>query len=418
MKYLSVIFIFFGSFSFVNAQSNYAKQILDSLCSDRYSGRGYVNDGVGLAADFLVRELKRNGIQAFPNMEYKQAYTFGVNTFPQEVSVQLDSHLLNAGVDYLVDANSGTAEGEFEVLEVNSSNYLFLKNKLKSSGQLVVFNLTDLTNKDSIHAVMKLAYQTAQFVPVVYIEKQKMMYTVGRRALNYPLIWIKDSAYQTPKTMDIHIHNQYQSEYENENVIAYLPAKSKFKPFQRKKYLVFSAHFDHLGQMGQAIFPGANDNASGVAMLLSLAKYYQAHPTNYDMVFCFFSGEEAGLEGSKYFVSHPYFKLNKVKFVLNIDIMGAADKGITVVNGTEYDKAFTQLTQINQEKSYLKEIKSRKPTANSDHYFFFQAGVPSFFIYSMGSVTNYHDVNDTAENTPLYQFDEVQHLLIDFVESL
>jgi aminopeptidase YwaD len=142
------------------------------------------------------------------------------------------------------------------------------------------------------------------------------------------------------------------------------------------------------------------------------------HQPDYSLVFCFFSGEEAGLVGSNYFVSHPYFKLNKVKFVLNIDIMGAADKGITVVNGATHEETFNKLVAINDEKKYITDVKKRGAAANSDHHFFSEAGVPAFFIYSMGSVTNYHDIFDTAENTPLTKFDEVQQLVIDFLKTI
>ena len=211
--------------------------------------------------------------------------------------------------------------------------------------------------------------------------------------------------------------NKYVPKYTNQNVIGYIPPKKKgfLRP---EKYIVFSAHYDHLGKMGQAIFPGANDNASGVAMLLSIAKYYVKNPLKYGIVFCFFSGEEAGLEGSKYFVSHPYFKLKKVKFVLNIDIMGGASDGITVVNGSKHVKYFDKMVTINDDNKYLNKVTKRGETSNSDHYFFSKSGVPAFFIYSGGIVKNYHDIYNTAENTPLNKFDEVQSLLIDFVEEL
>ena len=142
-----------------------------------------------------------------------------------------------------------------------------------------------------------------------------------------------------------------------------------------------------------------------------------ANKPEYSIVLCFFSGEEAGLEGSKYFVQHPYIKLKRIQFVLNIDIMGGAEDGITVVNGTKHEEAFNSLVAINAEKKYLKRVKKRGPTANSDHYFFSQSGIPAFFIYSMGNVKNYHDIYDTAENTPLNEFDDVQSLLIDFIKA-
>ena len=69
-------------------------------------------------------------------------------------------------------------------------------------------------------------------------------------------------------------------------------------------------------------FPGANDNASGVSMLLNLAKYYKAHPANYSIAFIFFSGEEAGLLGSKYYSEHPIFPLSKIKFLVNLVLLG------------------------------------------------------------------------------------------------
>ena len=98
--------------------------------------------------------------------------------------------------------------------------------------------------------------------------------------------------------------------------------------------------------------------------------------------------------------------------------MGSASDGVTVVNATKHEKSFDQLSAINARENYLPLIKPRGPSANSDHYFFSQANVPAFFIYSMGSVKNYHDIFDTAENTPLDNFDHVQNLLIEFIQDL
>jgi Zn-dependent M28 family amino/carboxypeptidase len=83
-------------------------------------------------------------------------------------------------------------------------------------------------------------------------------------------------------------------------------------------FVVFTAHYDHLGLMGRHnFFPGANDNASGVALLISLADYFQHHPQPYSVVFLAFSGEEAGLLGSGYFADHPPIKLSSVRFLIN-----------------------------------------------------------------------------------------------------
>jgi Zn-dependent M28 family amino/carboxypeptidase len=239
------------------------------------------------------------------------------------------------------------------------------------------------------------------------------MYSVGRQQSNYPLISIDSAAYKTVTSASIKITNKFIPNYTSKNVIGMIPGKKK------KKYVVFSAHYDHLGRMGpDAMFPGANDNASGVAMLLSMAKYYMQNEPKYSIVFCFFSGEEAGLLGSKHFVNHPYFPLKKVKYVLNIDIMGGAGDGITLVNATNHMKDYEKMVAINDELKLLDQVKKRGQTQNSDHYFFSEKGVPAFFIYSNGNVKNYHDIYDTAENTALNKFDEVQQLLQAFVAQI
>jgi hypothetical protein len=415
MKLVLIIitFFFYGT---TFAQKDYAKIVLDSLCSERFAGRGYVDNGVGIAADFIIDELKSNGVSAFKRNPYKQDYSFGVNTFPYPIEVKLGDSILEVGQDYLLNANSGTAQGVFKTVEYNSSNFYrgFVE---PVSSEILIFNFTDLKNKDSISYFYQLASQSANYAPVVWVTDKKMMYSVGRKSMNYPMITLDSKAFKSCESISLKINNKYISSYKNSNVIAYIPPakKCKIKPTE---YIVLSAHYDHLGKMGQAMFPGANDNASGVAMVLSMAKYYKENPSEYGIVLCFFSGEEAGLVGSEYFVNHPYFKLKKIKFQLNIDIMGGASTGITLVNGSVLKDAFNLMEKINTEKEYLPVVKKRGTTANSDHHHFTESGVPAFFIYSMGTVMNYHDINDKAENTPLTNFDEVQSLLIEFVEKI
>ncbi|MBI3136259.1 MAG: Zn-dependent exopeptidase M28 [Bacteroidetes bacterium] len=403
----------------VTGQKDYARSILDTLCSEHFDGRGYVNQGDVRAADFLVDELKRIGVQPVKDFPYEQQYKLNVNTFPYPILVALGTDTLVPGDEYILDPISGSAAGEFELVEINSENFYSTyggkpRFDLEKKGQRIyAFNFTDVTDKELLKSIRGFVTDAMMYFPAIWVTDSKKTYSVGRSQKNYPMIEIDSAVYHAAETVSLKINNRYEPKYETKNVIGCIPGKKK------NKFIVLSAHYDHLGRMGaDTYFPGANDNASGCAMLLSLANYYVQHQPDYTVVFCFFSGEEAGLVGSNYFVTHPYFKLNKVRFVLNIDIMGAADKGITVVNGAVHEEPFNTLVAINQEKNYLPEVKKRGAAANSDHYFFSEAGVPAFFIYSMGSVTNYHDIFDTAENTPLTKFDEVQQLIIDFVQTI
>lgn len=415
----SLFFSAIFSTTLLFAQKEYGKQMMDSLCAPYYDGRGYVNEGDIRAGDFLVRELTKIGAVQVNDLPMEQFYKFNVNTFPSSMMVSLGDDTLTPGVEYIVDPNSGTAAGSFSVIEVNSETLkkdfggtVNLKNEPKEQ-RIYVFNFTDLSDKEKIKEVKAYAYEAMNFFPVVWVTNQKKTWSVGRGQRNYPLIEIDSAAYTFTEMINLNIINNYIPKYESKNIIGCIPGKKK------KKYVVFTAHYDHLGRMGsEAYFPGANDNASGCAMLLSLANYYAKNQPEYTAVFCFFSGEEAGLIGSNYFVNHPYLPLKKIKFVINIDIMGSASKGITLVNGAVHEEYFNRFVDINNEKKYLPEIKKRGAAANSDHHFFSEAGVPAFFIYSMGSVTNYHDVFDTPENTPLDNFNEVQQLIVDFVSTL
>jgi Zn-dependent M28 family amino/carboxypeptidase len=169
---------------------------------------------------------------------------------------------------------------------------------------------------------------------------------------------------------------------------------------------------------GSTYFPGANDNASGVAMLLNLAKYYAANPPAYSVAFIAFAGEEAGLIGSKYFTENPLLALSSIRFLINVDLVGTGEEGITVVNASEFAKEFDLLNKINDSQQLITKINARGKAANSDHYWFTEKGVPAFFIYTLGGIAAYHDVMDKAETLPLTEYSDLFRLIVGFNNCL
>ena len=107
-----------------------------------------------------------------------------------------------------------------------------------------------------------------------------------------------------------------------------------------------------------SLSPGANDNASGVAMLLYLSKYFSENKPKYSIAFMAFGAEEVGILGSKYYVENPLFPLKDIRFVVNCDIMGTGDHGVTVVNGTVHKKEFKKLAVLNLENKYVEKVKA------------------------------------------------------------
>lgn len=416
IRYL-IAFGFLVSSFFCFSQKDAAKEILNDLCADQMYGRGYVKFGHIKAAKYIQEYYENIGLKQFKKGTHLQAFKIKANTFPNDLKVIIDSTELIEGVDFLVDPASGTALGTYELVHVSNSNVftflsaLSLSNIKKLNGKAIVLNSTTTTNIDTLNIFNELKAALPQLCPVIWIKNDKFTWSVSREEMEYPIIELRDSVIAYKDSVTLSIENVFLHGITTHNVIGKVPGKNK-------KTIVISAHYDHLGMMGDALFPGANDNASGVAMLLSLANYYSSKSPKYNLVFMAFGAEEVGILGSKFYVDNPLFPLEDIKFVLNLDILGTGDEGITVVNGVQHKKLFKKLTSINSKQQYLTKVKIRGRAANSDHYWFSQLGIPAFFIYTMGGIKAYHDVYDKSQTLPLSEFDDLYHLLIEFIEAI
>ena len=383
MKFIFSSLLLF-TFLFSNAQKDTAaaRIVINKLTSKEFAGRGYVNKGIETAATYLNNVYKDHSLKPFKKKHsFSQFFTSPINTFPAKMIVIADGKELIPGVHYIVSPESKGIMGGFMLFEKDSLNYL----------------ATDLKRE----------------VPLTIKKVKKLTWSVARNVADYTEIEVlKDSFPKGIKNIDVIIENKLEPAYKMQNICGYI--KGKTKP---DSFIVFTAHYDHLGMMGnKTYFPGANDNASGVSMLLSLMDYYTVNKPNYSVAFICFAGEEAGLLGSKFYTENPLFPLNKIKFLINMDLLGTGDEGITIVNATEFKPEFELLKSINEKNNYLKLIKPRGKAANSDHYWFTEKGVPAFFIYTMGGITAYHDVFDVSKTLPLTEFSDVKKLLIEFVK--
>jgi aminopeptidase YwaD len=402
----------------------YARQAVDTLCSEAFLGRGYVQGGDRRAADYIAQEFRKFGLESY-HENYQQKFQLSVNTLPGTLKLKVNGNTLTAGEDYLVDPASPSVSGSFKVIQLEVREMLeesALINKLKAAKDK--FLLIDMQQAESLDKAEKESFQqllqTIKYHPAIesagtlLLTDQKLTWHASSLQHARPVVTVrKERISEAVEKLKLQIESRYYEHYQTQNVVAYLPGKSD-------SMLLFTAHYDHLGMMGkQAMFPGANDNASGVALLLDLAREYAAQEERpYTMVFIAFSGEELGLLGSQYFTENPPFQLEKIKFLLNMDISGTGDEGIQVVNGSVFRKEFELLKNINEENQYLPQVKIRGEACNSDHCLFYRKGVPCFFIYTLGGIKAYHDINDKAETLPLTEYEDYFKLLKEFVERL
>jgi aminopeptidase YwaD len=419
MKRLLIIILLLVHFKDTDAQFlDYAKPIMDTLCSPQMHGRGYVQDGVNKAANYLATKMKEIGLKNFDNT-YFQDYAFPINTIPI-ARCTLDNKEYFAGEHFLVDAGCKDIKGTFNLLPFSYTNevdrqllFLKLRTGFADNEALLMKNVEDGRQfRKFVDTLDSMGFKIPFIVKSV---SKKLLWTTSQSVEDYPMITFPDTIINQKDKITIDIDSKLIEKYACKNLIGYLPGKKK----NTKGYIVFTAHYDHLGMLGEkAFFPGASDNASGTSMILAIAKYFSEHKVDYPVVFMLFSGEEVGLLGSRYFVENPLFDLKKIRMLINVDIMGSGEAGITVVNGEVYKQEFDALVQLNKEEALLPEVKIRGKAANSDHYFFSESGVPSFFIYSNGGPGYYHDVWDKPNTLTLKNFDQVGQLLIKFANQL
>lgn len=415
---LLILFLSFCTIAF--GQEDLVRKWTKELCSPEMHGRGYVSNGDGIAAEYLKNEYTKLGLTPVPGQKSMfQPFTFSVNSFPGRVYLSQGADELEAGKDFIIKANSGSFQGDLKPFEINKEQYSLIADpeelaKKFTNGDFnsIIYSNKGLTG-DSLKLANGLMSEMADYMPVIELFDKKFTWSVARSAIKKPYVLLRDSVYNGGGLF-LHIENEFIPNHTANNVVAYLPAKRT-----TKKTIYFTAHYDHLGRMGSEIyFPGGNDNASGTAILLSLAKHFKANPSKYNIVFIAFAGEEAGLVGSHHYVENPLTDLEDIRFLLNLDIMGSGEEGITIVNATLFKKAFKKFTKINKKKKLLKKINSRGPAANSDHYFFTEAGVPAVFIYTQGGNQHYHDVFDTYEELSFAEYNDLVELLKSFVKKI
>ncbi len=391
----------------------YATSVVDTLTSPSMHGRGYVNNGNRIAADFIRKEFKKAKLKRF-GKDYFQPFSYPMNTFKDTIDVFVDGHRLVPGRDFVIYSSSPSVDGVFQMvwaLKDTSGNLVFQSDE----------GLQDLAEKVLVTDAnpRKFDYENYKAKGYVFLRKGTVWWHVSDGATIYPYFRLQiaeDKILPSNKSLKIKAVNDFVEQFQTQNIIGYV--KGKVSP---DTFLVFTAHYDHLGQMGpEAYFPGGNDKASGTAMLLDLVRYYsnKKNRPDYSVVFMSFSGEEAGLLGSFYYINHPLFPLSQIKFLINIDMVGSGSDGIKVVNGSVFTDEFNRLVKLNDEKKYLKKVSPRGAAANSDHYPFYDKGVPSFFIYTLGKeCKEYHNIYDTPENVPYTEYDDLFRLLTGFMNS-
>ncbi|MFN7495247.1 MAG: M20/M25/M40 family metallo-hydrolase [Cyclobacteriaceae bacterium] len=207
------------------------------------------------------------------------------------------------------------------------------------------------------------------------------------------------------------------------NVVGYIDNKAP-------NTVVIGAHYDHLGLGNQGssldanpqnkIHNGADDNASGVAGVLELARYFQTNKVKESTNFLFicFSGEELGLYGSKFFTEQPTIPLDKITYMINMDMVGRLDPATKslAVSGTGTSPVWEPLLK-SLSSDHLKIKTDSAGVGPSDHTSFYLKNIPVLHFFT-GSHSDYHKPSDDVEKINVDGEKEILDLIIQLTEKL
>lgn len=414
MRVLLIVLLAFGLQANAQDLSRY-KRVVKELASKKYQGRGYAKGGANKAGKFLAKEYKRAGVDEVT----LQPFTLDIQTFAGKMEMEADGKVLQPGVDFSMREYSPGVKGEFPVYHVDTLHYnagkMFSDLQKPEYRNCLVACEFWFTYKHSqdFSRLQKDGECTNSGLIYTWPAPIKFFKAYGHRVVDKPIVWVTPEAIEGVQRVRLDVDAKFLKDYECFNVI------SKVEGERHDSCYVFTAHYDHLGNLGEKIFyAGANDNASGSATLVTLARYYAKHRPKFDIYFLAFSGEDANLRGSTYFVEHPTFPLEKIKYLFNIDMIGDNNPVQYCEVSDAGMQAFPLFEQINAEKHYFKDLHRGDLAANSDHYVFATRGVPCIFLENEkgDAFQYYHTIYDDWEHAVTDSYEPTFRLVRDFLE--
>ena len=390
------------------------KHIVKKLSSARFQGRGYARDGANKAGKYLKKEFLRAGVDEV----IIQPFALDINTFPGVMKMSLDGKKMAPGVDFTMREYSPGIKGQFPLYYIDTLNY---------DSDRIFRDLEKPENKDAFvvcdfmfsykHRADFTRLQTKGGAPnagilFMWEEPLKFYKAYGEKVVDKPIAWVPYGFPKNARKLKANIKNRFLEGYECFNVIA------KVEGARHDSCYVFTAHYDHLGNLGRKVYyAGAHDNASGTAAIVTLAEHYAVNRPEFDMYFIAFSGEDAYLRGSQWYVDHPLVPLEQIKYLFNLDMIGDNNPVQYCEVSDTGMRGYALFERINGEKHYFQALNRGELAANSDHYPFASRGVPCIFLENQegDAFPYYHTIYDDWKHAVFDSYEPVFRLVTDFI---
>ncbi|HPI73051.1 MAG TPA: M28 family peptidase [bacterium] len=438
----SVIFVLL-LFSFTAAQDAFdgsaAFSYVEELCLPKYKGRKTGTTEARNAALWISNQLKSWGLTPMGDENgYLQIFPMLVTEQKKKAKLKLLNSSYGAieyreNVDFIPYQNSGSAELSAEVVFIgygisepsmgwddyagmdvkgkivliqrgvpqNGQDWAFANErfyKVRTAEQKGASGLLMLDRGDwPLRGVTITAEGYRPHMPIFNISKKvaRDLFTGCHKNIDHLLRDLADK----PHSFSFHRRMAMSSRFdlaavqEGENVLVVVRGTD---PVLADEYLVVGAHMDHNGlSLDGHLYAGADDNASGTAVVMEMARVIRQKKLKRSIIFACFGGEEQGLLGSRYFTLHPSVPAEKIVANVNLDMVGAGDGGVSI-SGRNYFFDLLDPWVRSHNDSVSKKLKLYRGSGvfGSDHAYFVEQGIPAFYVSSTGDHPFYHQFED------------------------
>lgn len=364
------------------------ERIISTLAADNMRGRAALSPDIARAADFIAEEFRQAGLQPYAEDNYRQTFEV-TKVFTENESIKINGKALGADEFIVLNSNptlSWNQDSEIEVMEI-------------SPGDDFSERFRDIVRNNPNH---NMVWVHPSFAPMlarfkkIFSRENVIPKQAGATSSPSKVFAIKK---KDTKSFDVEA-NTIHEDFPLFNVAAIIPGKSKADEF-----VVFSAHYDHIGILDpvgkDSIANGADDDASGTTAMIALAKHFKKEDINErTLVFVAFTAEEIGMFGSKYFSNN--IDADKVIAMINKEMIGKDSKfGPNTLYVTGYHHSnLAELMQENLKGTAFTFHPDPYPTQNlfyrSDNAVLAALGVPAhtFSTSQIDKDVYYHTVKD------------------------
>lgn len=433
--------------------------IVKEISDEAYNGRSVYGDGDVRAAKYLIDQLSSfEGIvpceAAGPEdqsvrpylkslvepadegrwkvvegkekyLPYLQHFQFPMNVMRGAMSLAVDGVAYAPTFDFTVKEFSPTCHGFFKVTYLDEEAYRregFMEHL--SSGiyrdQFVVIDWNrylETVQPDPFDKYKPWLTELENIGGIILRQEEQFPYFKARTYYqgNCPVLFVNKSFPDGAREIELHLDAEMLPTRDAHNVVAWLPGTD---PSCDTYYTIFG-HYDHLGYMGaDQVFPGANDNGSGAAMVVTLAKYFSKNRPRHGIQFILLDAEEENLLGSFFYCENPRLPLDKIEYMIDLDMVADDSDHLATQITPGGEAGLERFRQLNASSKFPPfDFVMEEMNDDSDHFSFAQKGVPGIYFETIGSIIQYyHTPRDSYQNTRDDNFDRLFDLIVRFVE--